>query len=79
MLAHKLTANVPFDRRLEITLPENFPEGEAEVIVLTKPALDVDTSMSLREVWLKRQTSRRRGREAIDAQIAEERDAWEDR
>jgi hypothetical protein len=34
MLAHKLTVNVPSDHRVEIQLPDDFPMGPAEVIVL---------------------------------------------
>ena len=35
MHAHKLKVNVPQDHQLEIHLPEDFPPGPAEVIVLS--------------------------------------------
>lgn len=34
MHAHKLTVNVPSDHQVEIQLPDDFPAGPAEVIVL---------------------------------------------
>jgi hypothetical protein len=80
MQAHKFNTYIPANHRLEITLPESFPDGEAEIIILAKPAPNADMGMSLHEysVWLKQQTPGGRSREAIDAQIAEERDAWGD-
>ncbi|MBI4818898.1 MAG: hypothetical protein HY791_21685 [Deltaproteobacteria bacterium] len=35
MQAHKLKVNVSDDHRVTFTLPDAFPRGEAEVIVLT--------------------------------------------
>jgi len=32
--AHKLKVNIPKDHQLEIRLPDDFPSGPAEVIVL---------------------------------------------
>jgi len=73
---------IPESRRLELTLPDDFPAGAAEVIVLarskrTRPA---NAGMSLAEffAWLKEQPASGRSREEIDAQIAEERDSWGD-
>jgi len=34
MKAHKMEVTVPEDHQVEIRLPEDFPEGPAEVIVL---------------------------------------------
>lgn len=34
MLAHKLQVEIPQDHRLSLDLPESFPAGPAEVIVL---------------------------------------------
>lgn len=34
MHAHKLKVTIPEDHRVELRLPEDFPEGPAEVIVL---------------------------------------------
>ncbi|HYG62696.1 MAG TPA: hypothetical protein VEL74_08950 [Thermoanaerobaculia bacterium] len=36
---HKLTLIVPEDRRLELTLPNDFPTGPAELIVLSAAAM----------------------------------------
>ncbi|HYG62672.1 MAG TPA: hypothetical protein VEL74_08825 [Thermoanaerobaculia bacterium] len=38
MHAHKLKVNVPPDHQIEIHLPEDFPQGPAEVIVLASVA-----------------------------------------
>ncbi|HEV2855735.1 MAG TPA: hypothetical protein VHC97_23310 [Thermoanaerobaculia bacterium] len=38
MKAHKLKVTVPEDHQLEIRLPDDFPSGPAEVIVLAGPA-----------------------------------------
>lgn len=37
MKAHKLQVTVPEDHQLEIRLPDDFPSGPAEVIVLAGP------------------------------------------
>lgn len=37
MLAHKLQVEVPQDHKLSLDLPESFPAGPAEVIVLATP------------------------------------------
>lgn len=34
MQAHKLKVTIPEDHRIELRLPDDFPEGPAEVIVL---------------------------------------------
>ena len=39
MKAHKLDVNVADDRRIAITLPEDFPPRPAEVIVLAVPPM----------------------------------------
>lgn len=38
MHAHKLKVTIPKDHRIELRLPEDFPAGPAEVIVLAHPA-----------------------------------------
>lgn len=38
MHAHKLKVTVPEDHRVELRLPDDFPEGPAEVIVLAARA-----------------------------------------
>jgi hypothetical protein len=57
MKAHKLKVTVPEDHQLEIRLPEDFPSGPAEIIVLTssgeeQPLNETQQSMlqSLREL-----------------------------
>lgn len=37
MQAHKLKVTVPEDHRLSLALPQDFPTGPAEVIVLAVP------------------------------------------
>lgn len=37
MQAHKVQVNIPEDHRLTVDLPEAFPSGPAEVIVLAVP------------------------------------------
>jgi hypothetical protein len=37
MQAHKQKVTVPEDHQLEIRLPEDFPAGPAEIIVLASP------------------------------------------
>lgn len=39
MVAHKIKVDVAVDHEVAIRLPENFPLGPAEVIVLALPAL----------------------------------------
>jgi len=80
---------IPENRRLELTLPDDFPAGTAEVIVLVKskhkpspvpangpqqPCATLDDFFD----WLSTQPAIGRSREEIDAQIAEERDSWGD-
>ncbi len=38
MQAHKMKVTVPEDHQLEIRLPQDFPAGPAEIIVLAAPA-----------------------------------------
>ncbi|MDR2165217.1 MAG: hypothetical protein LBO79_06245 [Zoogloeaceae bacterium] len=80
MQAYKCNTRIPDNHRLEITLPENFPEGEAEVIVLMKTETTPAPGMSLREftVWLEQQPPSGRDPEEIEAQINEERNSWSD-
>jgi len=43
--AHKLKVTIQEDHRVEVRLPDDFPEGPAEVIVLThRPAGDAQLS-----------------------------------
>lgn len=85
MQTYKLTTHIPANHRFEITLPESFPEGEAEVIVLTRQqALNTETQTPSAQTledflaWLERQPPSPRSEEEIEAWIAEERAAWGD-
>jgi hypothetical protein len=89
MLAHKLRVTVPGSRRLEITLPDDMPEGEAEVVVLfpqqsivgaVKPGSReaVLSGLGAVETWRAANHDKLRTKEQIDAHLAEERDAWND-
>ncbi|HRP95576.1 MAG TPA: hypothetical protein PL143_04945 [Rhodocyclaceae bacterium] len=85
MQAYKFEAIVPPDHQLSISLPESFPAGAAEIIVLTKaetqPAPTAEgapDNLKAFSAWLKRQPATPRSREEIDAQIREERESWGD-
>ncbi|HEX7181799.1 MAG TPA: hypothetical protein VF756_08160 [Thermoanaerobaculia bacterium] len=48
MHAHKLKVTIQEDHRVEVQLPDDFPEGPAEIIVLTnRPAGDVSPGSDL--------------------------------
>ncbi|GHT88745.1 hypothetical protein AGMMS49543_27310 [Betaproteobacteria bacterium] len=80
MHAFRFDTYIPANHRVEVTLPDDFPAGGAEIIVLEKTLPDTQAGMALREfsAWLKQQEPSGRSREEIDAQIAEERNAWGD-
>lgn len=81
MYAHKTETRITENHRVTIELPANFPEGEAEIIVLAKsPQPAPARSETLIDFldWLKTQPPSGRSRQEIDAQIAEERAAWGD-
>jgi hypothetical protein len=79
---------IPESRQLELTLPDNFPTGAAEIVVLVRSKPSVSVPMKdLQQpcatlddffAWLNTQPATGRSREEIDAQIAEERDSWGD-
>jgi len=78
----RLRVNVR-DHRLAAELPHDFPDGEADVIVLARPAANADgpdgASQSLVEWFreLDRTLRRRMTKEEVDAYLAEERASWE--
>ncbi|MDR2259814.1 MAG: hypothetical protein LBE06_02550 [Azoarcus sp.] len=85
MQAYKLNTHIPANHRLEIALPERFPDGEAEVIVLARQQpSNTDTQArpvhALEDffVWLDRQPPGPHSEEEIEAWIREERNAWGD-
>lgn len=88
MLAHKLIVQIPKSRRLEIMLPEDSPEGEAEVVVLfAKQAHEAAVPGSRDAIlgglvavnaWRTANPEKLKSREEIDAYLQEERDSWND-
>lgn len=78
----RLKVNVR-DHRLMAELPHDFPDGEAEIIVLARPAANAGTpdsaSQSLVEWFreLDRNPRRRMTKAEADAYLAEERASWE--
>lgn len=85
MQAYKLNTHIPANHRLEITLPESFPDGEAEVIVLTRQQpSNTDTqarpAQALEDffAWLDRQPLALHSEEEIEVWVREERNAWGD-
>ncbi|WP_433930359.1 hypothetical protein AB3662_40745 [Sorangium cellulosum] len=87
MHAHKLTVQVPKSRRVELNLPEEVPEGEAEIIVLTqeqRSSPSVETAGNERllaacraiDAWREENPDRLLSRGQVDAALAAERDSW---
>lgn len=81
MQAIRLRTTVTADRRLDVVLPPEAPEGEVEAVILYED----DSRIGIEEArrrhlmeWIARirQHSPNRSREDIDRQTAEERDAW---
>lgn len=81
MHSYKLETEVTRDHHISIKLPADFPEGGAEVIVLSKTTMPTDCpDKDLIDFlnWLDTQPPSGRTKEEIDAEIAAERDAWGD-
>ncbi|WP_438024911.1 hypothetical protein [Sorangium sp. So ce233] len=87
MHAHKLTVQVPRSRRVELNLPEEVPEGEAEIIVLTQEQRDspsVEAAGNERllaacraiDAWREENPDRLLSKDQVDAVLAAERDSW---
>ncbi|WP_437569270.1 hypothetical protein [Sorangium sp. So ce542] len=87
MHAHKLIVCVPKSRRVEISLPEDVPEGEAEVIVLIQEQRDVHPMEGGRnerllaacravDAWRDDNPERILSKEQVDAALNAERDSW---
>lgn len=86
MHAVKLMARIDASHRLSLDLPADTPEGEAEVIVLIRPAPapgvvpPAPQGASLLAFFQdldQRPQRPSRSREDIDAQIAAERASWD--
>lgn len=84
MHACKIDAIVPPDHRLSITLPDSFPSGAAEIIILAKteslPAQTDSVSTALDELlgWQKTLPRKHATEHEVEARIRAERDAWDD-
>jgi hypothetical protein len=80
MRATKLKAHISADHRLEITLPDDVPEGEAEIIVLSPEPCDTAAKqqdyLDAFFMDLENAAVPRRSKEDIDRLIQEERDNW---
>jgi len=48
MRAHKLNVTVPADHEIAIRLPEDFPAGPAEIIVLAAPSASDHPGVAMR-------------------------------
>lgn len=47
MQAHKVKVTIPEDHQLEIRLPDDFPSGPAEVIVLATRPVETESRKSM--------------------------------
>ena len=75
----KLKAHIDSSHRIELQLPNDAPEGEADVIVMI-PSRPSPAEQGLRAFFdnLDRHPPQRRySKEEIDAYLAEERASWD--
>ena len=80
MQPYRTLAETDANRHLEITLPDDFPPERLQVEVVVKvieSAPAVDQMQALFD-WLETLPPSGRSAEDIEAQIAEERNAWGD-
>lgn len=79
MQAIKLSTYIGKNHRLELDLPEDLPEGAAEVIVLVTDAPKPAGEESLRDFFRALDALPRpaMGREDIDRYIDETRNSWD--
>ena len=87
MRAHKIVVSVPVSRHVEIDLPADFPEGDAEFIAISagEPAGPAGSSRPgsieadrAARAAVDAMDFPRRSKEEIDAYLAEERASWGD-
>jgi len=79
MYAVRLDTVIPKSRRLAITVPAEMPTGNAEVIILSKPRTQQGNGGVLLRHLLQHRLApeHRRSAAEIDAQIEQERNAWD--
>jgi len=82
MHAVKLKTRIGPDHRIELRVPNELPEGEAEVILLVpdrSPQKEAEQRRYLEEFFLSVDASERprRSKEEIDRYLAEERASWD--
>ena len=79
MYAVKLDTIIPQNRHLVIQVPNEMPIGDAEVIILSKLGNQQGNGQALLRYLRERRLSPRYRRSAdeIDAQIEQERSAWD--
>ena len=79
MHAFKLNAHIDHNHRLEIQLPADVPEGNAEVIVLIPhpPSPAVEGLRSFFDNLDRHPPQQRYSKEEIDAYLANERASWD--
>jgi hypothetical protein len=79
MQALKLKARIDSSHRIEIQLPSNAPEGDAEVIVLIQdtPSPAEEGLRSFFDHLDRQSPQQRHSKEEIDAYLAKERANWD--
>jgi hypothetical protein len=79
MQAIKLSTYIGKSHRLELELPEDLPEGAAEIIVLVQDAPNPASEESLRDFFkaLDASPRPRMSAEEIDRYIDETRNSWD--
>lgn len=81
MHLYRTLAETDTNRHLEINLPDDFPAERLKVevvVTVIEPISPEDHTLKDLFAWLETLPPSGRTREEIDAQIAEERNAWGD-
>lgn len=76
MHALKLKAHIDSSHRIEIQLPIDAPEGDAEVIILM-PSTGEDGLRAFFDNLDRHPPQQRYSKEEVDAYLAEERASWD--
>lgn len=80
MRAHRIKAHSTPGQPLVVPLPADAPDGEVDVIVLYPDAAGVPprfAGLAEFDAWLRQQPASGRSKDAIDREIALERDSWQ--